>query len=94
MNGFKLIDEIVYNKKISSCAPSGEDIVAIITNFKNVKVSDFTITSIDATGCCFNHCNFDGVYITKGIMRNCSFTGVHFNHMILEHACFKRCQFE
>lgn len=94
MTGLRLIDEIVYNKKISSCAPSGEDIVAINTNFKNVKVSDFTITSIDATGCCFNNCDLDGVYTAKGTIRRCFFTDVYFNHMILEHILFEGCKFE
>ena len=91
MAGFNLVDDIVYNRKISS---SGEDVVAINADFKNVKVSDFTITSIDATGCCFNHCDLNGVYTAKGIIRGCFFADVYFNDIILEHILFEGCKFE
>lgn len=98
MKAVRLIDEFVRDKKITSCASSGEDIVASNANFKNVKVSYFMITSIHMDASHFNNCDLHEVYVSGGKGRNtvreCLFSDVHFDCMTFENILFERCIFE
>lgn len=93
-NGLRLIDEIVHDKEITSCAHFGDNVAAVHTKFIKVTVSNFMITSIDADHCCFNRCDLNGVQINNGSIRRCAFSNVHFNCVTFADILFEECVFE
>ena len=99
MTGYNLVDEIIHDTEISSSKVFNQaDVVAVNTIFKNVKVSDFTVTSIAMNASHFNNCNLHNVYISGredgGTVRGCTFQDVCFNLVSFANILFEGCMFE
>lgn len=99
MTGFNLADEIIKDAEILSSKDfSQADVVAVNTNFKNVKISDFTITSIHMNVSHFRNCSLHNVYVSGGkgggVVRGCTFSDVHFSRVSFADILFEKCRFE